>query len=1620
MHPVSIIMHIGLGKAFVRLCSSSHNQIEDRHQFAYKNNVVTSTNVSVSVLTQFLQVCLNPDNEVDYILEYLKIGGNSHEILRQITTDGKKNLSLATPAFHLFHLIILKVQSSLPHMIAITEEACRYFLNNFMSTVEIMISENSGPRHRKIVLKVLTSMVTLNPELGVEVINQAPLTPKHLQHIVEKSNYKEKDNVRTSFVHFMTSFLVDGHLPLIKALLEKQGLLGLVLPGLVYDEAEAVLMFLNILKKNVINNTFISKSLKLKTFNHNVLQNMFKVFLWKGPPELKTESVSESRNDIVTLLSEIILTLFTNHKIGLYFVDTSLGTTDANKNPNLYKALLSLKKPWAVVEEGDVILQIVYKCPDLHRAVISIIEQNFEPQQSPAWEKTVEFTIKLLNKLRPEDMLSRMSKLNPSQVANFIRFIALPVPLLKQMNMNIGKDTVVSIYCVKTIVKMLQVLRRYMQILEMGELLHASELKNRLEYFVPKHLPPPTMVVSMIEEIVANKGTNDTKESILPVIKNADALILLVDLLLLYNDIHPSYFESLEGNINMKKLLQYSVSLQDENVSLLKFKVVSLWLTLDQSVMSVKNNMFQDLFLIMLDVYMSDDDTWIEAKHTLRHFFKNTSIFEADEDEIHLMLYALRKAKVNPPSLIGEIVEYVLEHIQDLEKTVRDQLVNFEISDENCASSLEKLFTDLMDGRSTEDSVFLENKLPSPFVVGCVQFLQSNKDKKKSLKHFLSLYVSNLMHSNSSPEFTEVLIGDTKLDARGYVASWTGEPVTLNEATVGSDEIIRNISKTIIDGQDISLVNVFPFIKNASKQEKDFIIDDVSYKLDTEKHIDGSELLIWAKYLIFCTVKLTDMNRLTEEQQQKISNYIECMIAVSRKLHMIDICRVIILNLFKNPQVLKIYKVVNLNNEDSSLLATKFLLNIIVDHKDIVNYLDKKHKILKSYQLKNYNELTKAFVKMKKRKNVNSEHTLNVLEIVGLTVEDDLRVFNQIFNADITYCVKEDKEPSIVLELLRSLIGKYSKAVNLKLQQQTLRKCMKLYTELLTNKEMNVNLTSLEVTLAKYFENKPNTVKNVSEDIFKKFFEAPYVRKSTSYLASVLLKYNVRLCSTFKEFTTKPEILSQRELTLPLGNAAINHNQFIIENKDFLATIYNEYKSNINKMLEKPHKAGQVYMNNSKFIRKLTLECMDVQECEKLFTKIHKFECLEISHLHLFQTVFLKLCSSELVKKEHLINYLLAMLNITTFALKENKDVNVVSEILKEVYSILQLSPSIPTLQVDKKDEFKKIIESAIWQNFCKAVLKDSLKVKTANQGVTIGPQLLCLLTNLVKLFYMDDHSDIETLFDMVTSHSEFLNVMLSHHSSDIKSRLIEFLYTLILRNKSVMKNQQVPVYLSSYHATRSPCDRLILAILYYYESNGLPVNEYKPYVWGDSGANHYAVRKNRTSSLWGHPTPNQVLNLFDREIIERTVRNFPVTLKLEYHYELPSNTDGVDNNSVHSVLDNMEKDGALKNVVVKDGESSMKALTLRGKYGEAFEGFKSEMVSRSHTDDDEDIYDPVFVFPLLSHVLAPGSAASSFKMLRSGLLALPVAALGSLCPNMRAAAYHVLHRFCMLLDTET
>ncbi|KZC10332.1 Nucleolar pre-ribosomal-associated protein 1, partial [Dufourea novaeangliae] len=206
----------------------------------------------------------------------------------------------------------------------------------------------------------------------------------------------------------------------------------------------------------------------------------------------------------------------------------------------------------------------------------------------------------------------------------------------------------------------------------------------------------------------------------------------------------------------------------------------------------------------------------------------------------------------------------------------------------------------------------------------------------------------------------------------------------------------------------------------------------------------------------------------------------------------------------------------------------------------------------------------------------------------------------------------------------------------------------------------------------------------------------------------------------------------------------------------------------------------------------------------------------------------------------------------------------------------------------------------------------------------------------------------------MATSHSEFLNIMLE--SLDVKRDLVELLWILMQKNKTVILLAHVPVYLAAYNATLSDADQYLLLILQYYESNNINISEYRPYMWGNAAAVHYSVKGETHMNLWRQPSTNQVLNLFEAHLLKNTIKNYPV-------YRALRSTE----------------------------------LHLA-----------------------KDVYDPAFYLPLVCFLLSENNVVSYHKVAQSGVLGLAFAACSSNHSDVRMVAYTIIARYYTHLESSS
>lgn len=281
-----------------------------------------------------------------------------------------------------------------------------------------------------------------------------------------------------------------------------------------------------------------------------------------------------------------------------------------------------------------------------------------------------------------------------------------------------------------------------------------------------------------------------------------------------------------------------------------------------------------------------------------------------------------------------------------------------------------------------------------------------------------------------------------------------------------------------------------------------------------------------------------------------------------------------------------------------------------------------------------------------------------------------------------------------------------------------------------------------------------------------------------------------------------------------------------------------------------------------------------------------------------------------------------------------------------------KLDSSVISLKKNKHFIFSSLSKSYSWPQFTRFSLKLGLKDAKDDE---IQSNILKNLSNLCDIAYEDNKNDeyAKTLFEMTTSHSEFVNIMLG--SSIVKDDLVELLRILIRKNQSVISVSHVSLYLAAYNATLSKADQRILKVLRYYEAHGVKLQQYWPYLWGSAAATRYSVKGETDTVLWRQPSASEIFNLFDKDVISETIRNYPIYRTLE--------------------ADELQQ------------------------------------------YDNNKVYDPAFYLPLLCSLLAENNVIACYKINQSDTLALVFVACCSDSSSIRLAAYTIISRYYFHLE---
>jgi hypothetical protein len=723
------------------------------------------------------------------------------------------------------------------------------------------------------------------------------------------------------------------------------------------------------------------------------------------------------------------------------------------------------------------------------------------------------------------------------------------------------------------------------------------------------------------------------------------------------------------------------------------------------------------------------------------------------------------------------------------------------------------------------------------------------------------------------------------------------------------------------------------------------VIDEDKTNPCAPKDIQQMELLIIQG--VFCATRLDKSGKLSDTKIEILSNFIQEFYEKLIEAEKID-------GSFANSDEFETIAAESTDKKVNKLWE----LTISRPSKNVMAYIFKYQRLLlDSFTIESSSQMTKFIAKLCDVFKSNEDFDkctsgFRTKIISELTEElssgqapDDVSEVIEKFPLDAVNCTDilnilvrhKSSTKEFHIKVMKMLIERLTQLKTSPLQSNMMEKVEKVYVHAAENTA--IDLSGLEIALLDYLMTFTHNIGDLSKKMFKLAFREdqsatrPFVRL---------------MCKTFARNDAWNEIFKsdlkkmKKELMYPLLGVALEKG---IVNADQLKPIYQEVKSGVIKAIEKPNKAAQIYRENIQTSVRLIKMAMPLNECQDLAMKKFKFDTTEVYQIKMLHAIFVKAYKANQDGKifTNFINHWLHL-----FALSTTKS----SGANDEYFDVLEewIKAKAP------KQEGAEEIFGPDWETFYKTSLKIGLKSPE-------GSKLLILLGKVLRSIEVNA-DEIATIFDMILTHSNFFHVVFNFKSSGraLKRNLFFLLNILVQKNPAVAHDKHVPIFLSSYQATMTSSDQLILNLLRFYELKcEIDFFDFRPFFFGPAALAHFSSNDEQELKLVKKNIDDvnvvfmKVLNLFEKGMIDNTANNYPIARQLA----------GIPADELDALL-------------VDDATM-------------------------------ENIYDPGYFLPLFEMILVSSTFNFTSAAIRNHLMSLILPALSCQDENMRLLAAHIL-----------
>ncbi|XP_030758661.1 uncharacterized protein LOC115884273 [Sitophilus oryzae] len=934
----------------------------------------------------------------------------------------------------------------------------------------------------------------------------------------------------------------------------------------------------------------------------------------------------------------------------------------------------------------------------------------------------------------------------------------------------------------------------------------------------------------------------------------------------------------------------------------------------DFFVESIENDRHEILQIKAIDIFLDIDNSYFLPKSDI---FENvTSLLlkmyhKHKSEDIQIVLYKILK---NTDIFDGCLYEIQVwcngifnfdniseSFIETFVNTLKDVSANILVYQKELSLVSVQENTSLFNfNEDLEDMTYqIKHSHFSILTAGFLKHLQQT-NLSKTLKKYLEFVLINIFHSQTIPN--------------KYLSV-----VQMYHSTV-PDHVLKYI-------QDWTEGNCEPLIKTKGSLGvfKKFSESFLSSTIENE-FFDNSEYpgfyVDLLKAATFYFTNLTSFSVVTENHSK---NWIFCIEQVHNSNFFNASCFEVVLG---NPNLAIHFNIKSATKDTATGICTRAIHKVVQTFRDLSLDVEEYVGV---YSQSIFNSIIKGLKKPKKFR--LSENVGEYLKVFPLSYEYCIslleRTLDVLENCDISvseilsYALSRTAELSRSNELLKPL------------DQTTILNISKYIIELI---KLGHNCFNLSKALKCYLEVFPYSIDHIDQTLFPALLEIKEYNKENTDLIVFLLERNLTLSKHIE--TNIVAVAEKKGLILPLTHVLVNSKN----NEGILKIIYENLEGSLLKALQKPQKVGQHFLKDYN-IAVLIESFMPVEKCSQFTDKVHRFEVTEVFHLKFLEAVFSKVLNTKELNEKQAGNVILTFIHLIMFLFKKKSSSE--DSTVKISESVNIFNRVLEKLSKHSYNNLKSVSSHESFKTFCKYALKFGVS------GQHILLATLCMSLNILKTSI--EKEEVAELLEMLLSHSEFLNVVLSEHT-DSKLEILKLLLIISENWQELIEKSHVAIVLSAYRGLVTRCDRVILKLLKLYESKPDQSHfyDFKPFLWGRSAATHYSVRTSIESSLTRQPKINNVLSVLKEELVNNTITNY-------------------------SLNDNLHDD---------DTEVT-----------------------------DSRCYDLKFILPLFSHILAPEQQVKTYVFTRSGALSLTVVGLSSRDKQVRQAACHVLSRFYFHLE---